>query len=147
MFKKIYIVSDCDDGHLVNGNSLSVEQGSINMIGPIIRIVLNDDGKIIIQAGNYELLSIDTDCGDFVIDLPNCHFNKIKLKSDCGDMKINTNYNQISFDTDCGEYENLNLHNKGLKPTPPIGNKMVKKVKSLISDIGLPLKNKKDRYY
>ena len=107
MFKKIYIVSDCDDGHLVNGNSLSVEQGSINMIGPIIRIVLKDDGKIIIPAGNYDLLSIDTDCG---------------------------------------EYENLNLHNKGLKPTPPIGNKMVKKVKSLISDIGLPLKNKKDRY-
>ena len=82
MFKKIYIVSDCDDGHLVNGNSLSVEQGSINMIGPIIRIVLNDDGKIIIPAGNYDLLSIDTDCGDFVIDLPNCYFESIELKSD-----------------------------------------------------------------
>ena len=147
MFKKIYIVSGCDDGHLINGNILSVEQGSVRMDSKSINIVLNDDGKITIPTGNYELLLIDTDCGDFVIDLPNCYFEKIEIKSDCGDMKVNTNYKNISFDTDCGEYENLNLHNKAIKPKNFGVNKIPRKVKSLVSEFELPLNKNKDRYF
>ena len=145
MIKKIYILSDCDDCHLTNGNGLNVDYGSINVNNEIIKIVLNDDGKIMIPSGNYELLSIKTDCGDFVIDLPNCYFERIDLKSDSGDMKVNTNYNKISFDTDCGDYENINLNNKGVKHKKNIGNKVVKKVKSIISDFDRSSRNK-DRY-
>ena len=113
----------------------------------MVNIVLNDDGKITIPTGNYELLSIETDCGDFVIDLPECYFKKIEIKSDCGDMKINTNYKNISFDTECGEYENLNLHNKGIKPKTFVVNKIARKVKSLVSEFDLPLNKNKDRYF
>lgn len=147
MLKKIHIKSTCDDGYIISGNGLCVEQGSINIIGYTANIVLNDDGKITIPTGNYELLSIDTDCGDFVIDLPNCYFEKIVIKSDCGDMKVNTNYKNISFDTDCGEYENLNLHNKGIKPKNFGVNKIARKVKSLVSEFELPLNKNKDRYF
>lgn len=147
MLKIIHIKSTCDDGYIISGNSLFVEQGSKNVTGDVVNIVLNDDGKITIPTGNYELLSIETDCGDFVIDLPDCYFEKIEIKSDCGDMKINTNYKNISFDTECGEYENLNLHNKGIKPKTFIANKIARKVKSLVSEFDLPLNKNKDRYF
>lgn len=147
MFKKIYIESDCDDGYLTNGNELNVEEGSIKIINETIKIVLNEDGKIIIPPGNYELLSIQTDCGDFIIDLPNCYFEKVELRSDCGDMTINTNYKKISFDTDMGEYKNLNLKNMGLLNKSPIVKKVVKKVKSVVSNLDLSVKNDKERYY
>ena len=147
MLKIIHIKSTCDDGYIISGNSLFVEQGSKNVTGDVVNIVLNDDGKITIPTGNYELLSIETDCGDFVIDLPECYFKKIEIKSDCGDMKINTNYKNISFDTECGEYENLNLHNKGIKPKTFVVNKIARKVKSLVSEFDLPLNKNKDRYF
>lgn len=147
MLKIIHIKSTCDDGYIISGNSLFVEQGSKNVTGDVVNIVLNDDGKITIPTGNYELLSIETDCGDFVIDLPDCYFEKIEIKSDCGDMKINTNYKNISFDTECGEYENLNLHNKGIKPKTFVVNKIARKVKSLVSEFDLPLNKNKDRYF
>ena len=147
MVRIINIKSTCDDGYIISGNSLFVEQGSKNVTGDVVNIVLNDDGKITIPTGNYELLSIETDCGDFVIDLPECYFKKIEIKSDCGDMKINTNYKNISFDTECGEYENLNLHNKGIKPKTFVVNKIARKVKSLVSEFDLPLNKNKDRYF
>ena len=147
MLKIIHIKSTCDYGYIRSGNSLFVEQGSKNVTGDVVNIVLNDDGKITIPTGNYELLSIETDCGDFVIDLPDCYFEKIEIKSDCGDMKINTNYKNISFDTECGEYENLNLHNKGIKPKTFVVNKIARKVKSLVSELDLPLNKNKDRYF
>ena len=147
MLKIIHIKSTCDDGYIISGNGLCVEHGSINVTGDVVNIVLNDDGKITIPTGNYGLLSIDTDCGDFVIDLPNCYFEKIEIRSDCGDVKVNTNYKNISFDTDCGEYENLNLHNKGIKPKNFGVNKIARKVKSLVSEFELPLNKNKDRYF
>ena len=98
-------------------------------------------------VGNYELLSIQTDCGDFIIDLPNCYFEKVELRSDCGDMTINTNYKKISFDTDMGEYKNLNLKNMGLLNKSPIVKKVVKKGKSVFSNLDLSVKNNKERYY
>ena len=147
MLKIIHIKSTYDDGYIISGNGLCVEHGSINVTGDVVNIVLNDDGKITIPTGIYELLSIETDCGDFVIDLPECYFKKIEIKSDCGDMKINTNYKNISFDTECGEYENLNLHNKGIKPKTFVVNKIARKVKSLVSEFDLPLNKNKDRYF
>ena len=77
MLKIIHIKSTCDDGYIISGNGLCVEHGSINVTGDVVNIVLNDDGKITIPKDNYELLSIETDCGDFVIDLPDCYFKKI----------------------------------------------------------------------
>ena len=147
MLRIINIKSTCDDGYIISGNGLCVEYGSINVTGNVANIVLNDDGKITIPTGNYELLSIETDCGDFEINLPDCYFKKIELKSDCGDMKINTNYKNISFDTECGEYENLNLHNKGIKPKASVANKIARKVKTLVSEFDLPLNKNKDRYF
>ena len=67
MLRIINIKSSCDDGYIISGNGLCVEHGAINITGYTANIVLNDDGKITIPTGNYELLLIDTDCGDFVI--------------------------------------------------------------------------------
>ena len=147
MLRIINIKSTCDDGYIISENGLCVEHGSMSVTGNTANIVLNDDGKITIPTGNYELLSIETDCGDFVINLPDCYYKKKEIKSDCGDMKVNTNYKNITFDTECGEYENLNLYNKVIKPKAFVANKIARKVKTLVSDDDLPLNKNKDRYF
>ena len=131
MVKNIYIKSVCDNGKLIDGIIFSVNNGKANIYNDSIVIELTDDGNVTIPSGNYELLEIETDCGDFKIDLPNCFFNEVKLKSDCGDMNVNTNYNVISFNTDCGEYINRNVKKKPKRSKVKVNNK----VKSIIMDV------------
>lgn len=131
MVKNIYIKSVCDNGKLIDGIIFSVNNGKANIYNDSIVIELTDDGNVTIPSGNYELLEIETDCGDFKIDLPNCFFKEVKLKSDCGDMNVNTNYNVISFNTDCGEYINRNVKKKPKRSKVKVNNK----VKSIIMDV------------
>lgn len=131
MIKNIYVKSVCDNCRLIDGAVFSISDGKVNICNDSIVFDLTDDGIITIPSGNYELLEIDTNCGDFKIDLPNCFFKEVKLESDCGDIDVNTNYNTISFDTDCGEYVVRNDKKKAKKSKVKVNNK----VKSLIENI------------
>ena len=131
MIKNIYVKSVCDNGTLIDGIIFSVSNGKVNIYSDSIVVELTDDGNITIPSGNYELLQIETDCGDFKIDLPNCFFKEVKLKSDCGNMNINTNYHDISFDTERGECINRSIKKKTKRTKLKVNNR----VKSLTTNV------------
>lgn len=131
MIKNIYVKSVCDNGKLIDGIIFSVSNGKVNIYSDSIIVELTDDGNVTIPPGNYELLQIETDCGDFKIDLPNCFFKEVKLKSDCGNMNINTNYHNINFETECGECINRSIKKKTKRTKLKVNNK----VKSLTTNV------------
>ena len=101
MIKNIYVKSVCDNGKLIDGIIFSVSNGKVNIYSDSIVVELTDDGNITIPSGNYELLQIETNCGDFKIDLPTL-FKKKGLKK--GRDFLQEKYENFKYDITKKEY-------------------------------------------
>ena len=129
MIKKIKIFSEIDDVEILEGNKFTVTHGNMFTSNEIVTFKIKDDSTVTIPIGNYDLLEIETECGDFKIILENTFFDNIKIKSETGDVEITANYNNISFDSECGEYINHKKVNNAKKHKTINGLSTIKVVK------------------
>ena len=107
MISKIIISSNNAIGELVDGPLFNANNCKFKQKDDELQLLLINDSIISIPPGEYELLSITSNCGEFVIDLPDCSFEEIKLVINWGNIKLNTNYNKLTFDTCSGKFTNF----------------------------------------
>lgn len=70
----------CDDCRLIDGAVFSISDGKVNIYNDSIGFDLTDDGIVTIYSGNYELLEIDTDFGEYVVRNDKKKVKKVKWR-------------------------------------------------------------------